>query len=461
MSDAASGLSSSAGVLVVDDEPGLRRFLQLLLSGEGWTVDVAESAEQALQVYDPARHDVVLQDMQMPGMDGIALIEALAKRDADATSVVMTAFSTWDSAVQAMRLGAYDYVKKPFDNDEIKRLVHRALERRRALRAGQRGVRPARPLIGNSAQLTAVLRLIERAATTDATVLVSGESGTGKELVARQLHHASLRRDRAFLSINCGALPGSLLESELFGHAKGAFTGAIADKPGLFALADGGTLFLDEVGEMEPDVQVKFLRALETREVMPVGGRAPVTFDVRFVAATNRDLAQEVSAGRFREDLFYRLNVIPVTLPPLRERVEDIPLLVGHFLNRYNAKMGRALEGVSEPALRALMAHDWPGNIRELENAVQRAVALAEGSRVTLADLPGLSEAAVPEPASRELQTIPPDGLDLEAHLAGIERTLIEAALERTDGHVTNAAKLLGMSFRQLRYRIKKLDIDR
>ena len=450
--------TAPSAILVVDDEPALLRFLELMLAGEGYAVTACASGAAALAAFDPARTDLVLHDLMMPGLGGLELLDELTRRDPDVVAIVMTAFATWATAVEAMRKGAHGYVKKPFDTDEVKALVARAVECRRLKRSGDAEVaRAGHGLVGDSPALRELLAKIKRVAATDSTILVRGESGTGKELVARTIHQRSARRDQAMLSINCAALPDALLESELFGHKKGAFSGAIADKPGLFALADGGTLFLDEVGELSPEVQAKLLRALESREFMPVGGTASRKVDLRFVAATNRDLGAAVAAGRFREDLYYRLAVIPLELPPLRARKDDIPLLVGHFLARYNQRWGRGVERIDEDALAALAAHDWPGNVRGLDNCIQRAVALCEGGRITLADLP--FKAVPPAPSGPASIALPPGGLDLEALLLATERGLIEAALARTGGHLTNAAPLLGMTFRQLRYRVRKLGI--
>ena len=444
-------------ILVVDDQTAVLRFLDILLTKDGYEVDLAEDGQAALDIFQAGQHDLVLQDLRMPGMSGIQLLTELKKRDEDVLAIVMTAFSTWDSAVEAMRLGAYDYIKKPFDNDNIRTLIGRAIEHKQAQ---QRVSDPeeylrVKTVIGNSQGLRSVFSLVRRVAATDSTVLITGESGTGKELVARSIHLLSSRRDRNFLSANCGAFAESILESELFGHVRGAFTSAIADKKGLFEVADSGTLFLDELGEMSSQVQVKLLRVLEEREFTPLGGIDPVKVDVRFIAATNCDLEQGVSQGSFREDLYYRLNVIPVQLPPLRDRKEDIPLLAGHFLNVYNRQMHKEVVKFSDQAMESLMAYDWPGNVRELENTVQRAVALVEGTEVQRDDLLGKIQSAQPASGGLALE-IPPEGLSLEERMGEIEKAYIRAALERTDGHMTNGAKLLGMSFRSMRYKVKK-----
>ncbi len=452
--------AAQGSILVVDDEQGIVRFLDILLSKEGYDVDVAESGQVALELFDPARHDLVLQDLKMPGFSGIQLLEELKKRDEGVLSIIMTANSTWETAVDAMRLGAYDYIKKPFDNDIIRSLVARAIAQKQAQRSvGQPSESLlVKPVIGNSQGLHEVFSMVRRVAATDSTILITGESGTGKELVARSIHLRSLRRDENFISANCGAFTESILESELFGHMRGAFTSAIADKKGLFEVAHRGTLFLDEVGEMSSQVQVKLLRVLEEREFTPVGGTETVRVDVRFIAATNRNLEEEVEQGRFREDLFYRLNVIPIELPPLRDRREDIPLLAGHFLKVYNSSMHKEVLRFSEDAMSALMSYEWPGNVRELENTVQRAVALAEHAEVHRDDLLGKIRAAA-APSNELSLEIPPEGLSLEGRLEEIEKAYICAAMKRTNGHMTNAAKLLGMSFRSIRYKVKKLGL--
>ncbi len=449
-------------VLVVDDEESMREFLSVILRKEGHEVETAAGGEEALERERNASFDVVLEDLKMPGMDGIELLQALKERDPELLVIIMTAYSTWNSAVEAMRLGAYDYVRKPFDNNDIKATVARAVSLKRAHERAEappeRGTGRGATMVGHSAKMQEVFSLIRRVAPSDSTVLIMGESGTGKELVARALHYNSLRREQTFLSVNCGAFTETLLESELFGHVRGAFTGAVVDKKSLFEVADKGTLFLDEVAEMSLTTQVKFLRVLEEREFMPVGGTERKRVDVRFVTATNKELLEEVEAGRFREDLYYRLNVIPIRIPRLRDRREDIPLLAGHFLARYARRVRRDVKGFSEEAMESLMNHVWPGNVRELDNVVQRAVTLTEGNMIEVQDLVGQFH-ALPESGRLVFTEVPEAGLDLDARMKEIEKAYIELALKKTGGNLTRAAALLGTSFRSIRYKVKKYGI--
>jgi len=458
-------------VLVVDDEPGMRELLTMVLEKAGHTVTTASDGATALATYAAATQaeepfDLVLQDVRMTGMDGISVLRTLRERDPEASVVIMTAYSSWQSAVEAMRLGAFDYLRKPFDNREVRATVQRAITARHERAAGgESGAiwEKVAGMVGHGASMQEVFGVVRRVAPTDSTVCITGESGTGKELIARALHRASARSAHPFISVNCGAFVETLLESELFGHARGAFTGAVSDRKGLFQVADGGTLFLDEVGEMTPATQVKLLRVLEDRTVTPVGAHAAVPISVRIVAATNKQLEAEARSGNFREDLFYRLNVIPLHLPPLRERRDDIPLLAGQFLARYARSMGKSVTVFQPAAMDALMAHDWPGNVRELENRVQRAVALAEGPEIGVDALMGR-----PAGARSEVQlpmatpaAIPEEGFDLTEHLEQVEKQLLKRALEQTGGHATNAAALLGLTFRAFRYKLKKYGLRR
>ena len=453
-------------VLVVDDERSMRELLQTILEVEGYRVLCAESGEDAVKVFTSDESiDLVIQDLKMPGMDGRQLLRWFQSRDVGVPIVVITAFSTWDDAVEAMRLGAYDYIKKPFDTDTIRSVVARAVERYEFMRSCSDSERESAngwvELIGNNAPIQEVLRLVKRIARTDSTVLVQGESGTGKELVARAIHYRSHRRSQPFVPVNCSAFTESLLESELFGHVRGAFTGAVADKDGLFRTANGGTLFLDEVADMSLTTQVKILRVLEDRRITPVGDAQQTPIDVRIIAATNKDVEGEVEAGRFREDLFYRLNVIPIDIPALRERREDIPLLVGHFLAKYSKRLGKEVESISDRALRFLNEYSWPGNVRELENVIQRHVALCDGNAIDSISMGGRHRNKRAAECSNGGQNvlIPPDGVDLEEILEKLERRFLREALKITDGNLTNAAKLLGMSYRSMRYRVKKLQV--
>ncbi len=454
-------------ILVVDDEENVRELLSLLLTRAGYEVTTAPDGAAALAAFRAHGADLVLQDLKMPGMDGMELLRQIKALDLLVPVIVLTAFAGFDHAVEAMRLGAYDFLKKPFDNDQVRAAVERAIARLRRHREAGGGPPPApRDWVGHAPVMRQVAELVRRVGPTDSTVLVTGESGTGKELISRALHDASLRAQESFVTVNCAAFPETLLESELFGHARGAFTGAVTAKKGLMEAADKGTFFLDEIGDMPLSLQSKLLRVLEDRAVTPVGETKPRQVDVRFVTATNRDLEAAVAAGTFRADLYYRLNVIPIRLPPLRERREDIPLLAGHFLDLYAKRMGRPATRITDAAMEALMAGDWPGNIRELANTLQRAVALSSSGLIDVADL-GLSRPASGPSSPPPLaggqglppQTLPAEGLDLEAALEDLERHYLRQALERTDGNLTQAAVLLGMSLRSIRYKVSKLGL--
>ena len=456
-------------VLVVDDEPGLRGMLEISLRRDGHRALTAGNGLEALALLnkDPAIQ-VVLCDLRMEPMDGLTLLGAIRQQRPDVLVVIMTAHAEWDTAVKAMRLGAYNFIQKPFDLPQVKAMINRAVAaylHRQESRSN--GEAPSMVhLVGSCPAMQAIQTLIEQISSTDSTVLVTGESGTGKELVARALHYASLRADGPMVRINSGALAPSLLESELFGHVKGSFTGAIEDRPGLFALADKGTLFLDEVGELAQETQVKLLRVLECGEYLPVGGREVRTANVRIVAATNRDLLAQVRAGAFREDLYYRLAVIPIHLPPLRERVEDIALIAGHLLARHAVRMRRGVNGFTPDALEALRRHSWPGNIRELDNRIQRGVALTqEGdikSQALFGDAPQtlLPMADTSAPDDRLLARVKAgEVIDLEGEQLRRERVLVEAALERTGDNLTESARILGITFRQIRYKVRQLGL--
>ena len=449
---------SAGNIMVVDDEPSMRRFLRIMLEGEGYRVFDTDDGNVALARAAEERFDVIIQDVRMPKMDGLTLLGKIQELEKPPLVLVVTAFSTWDDAVQAMRLGAHDYVKKPFDNDHIRMTVSQAITRRRLqekLAEARGGTAPnVGNLIGNSSAIQQIVRMVQRAAPTDSTILIRGESGTGKELVARAIHYGSLRAQEPFIPVNCGAFAEQLLESELFGHVRGSFTGAVSDKKGLLEIADQGTFFLDEVAEMSAATQVKLLRVLENREFKPVGGVKTKSVDVRFITATNQDLERMVQDGGFREDLYYRLNVIPIVLPPLRERRGDIPLLAGHFLALYSRRMRKKVVGIEDAAMELLLAYEWPGNVRELENMVERAVALTEGEIITRDDLAGNILRAEPVALDDE-------GVDLAHKLEEMERELIERALKAADGKLTRAAELLKIPFRSIRYRIKKLGIRR
>ncbi len=455
----------------MDDDASLRETLEILLTRAGHAVTAAGSAQEALEIASEKEFDAALLDVRMPGsgLDGIALLARICKRFPATVPIVMTAYSTWAQAVEAMRLGAFDYVRKPFDNDDILATIDRALRLARA--QGEASARESveRTIFGRSPAIQELHALIARVAPTDSTVLIQGESGTGKELVARALHAGSPRAQEPFITVNCAAFPETLLESEMFGHIKGAFTGAVADKPGLLEAADKGTFFLDEISEMSPALQVKLLRMLEEREYTPVGAVKPRKADVRFIAATNRRLEEDVKSGRFREDLYYRLNVIPMRLPPLRERRGDVPILAGRFLAVYAQSMRSKAKGISEEAIEILMRHDWPGNVRELENCIQRAVALADAETIGVQDLDeriarggGRAAGSVSSLAglAGDPYDIPEEGIRLDEKVDALEAGYIAAALKRTGGNVSRAAPLLGLTFRALRYKIKKLGIQ-
>jgi DNA-binding NtrC family response regulator len=433
-------------ILVVDDETSILNTLQILLRGEGFEVTVAVSGREALERFDDVAPDVVLTDIRMPGMSGLELLAAVRERDPELPVILMTAQASLQSAMQAVNQGAFYYLQKPFSNGELVALCRRAAETRslkQENRALKREIRRrddsrARRPVGKNRAFLEVLRLAETVAPTDSTVLITGESGTGKEILARYIHSLSEREDGPFVSINCGALPESLLESELFGHVKGSFTGAVRDKEGLLVAACGGTLFLDEVGEMSPALQVKMLRALQEREVVPVGATEPIAIDVRIIAATNRDLEHEVRRGAFRSDLYYRLNVITLHLPPLRERPGDIPLLAEHFLKGLAERNGGEPLRLSEAAMERLQRYDWPGNVRELENALERAAVLTRGREI---DVDALPARIVEPPPPALVADRPPVNPTLDL----IERAYILWVLQAEGGNKARAAEVLGI----------------
>jgi two-component system response regulator PilR (NtrC family) len=453
-----------ARVLVVDDERSMREVLAITLQHAGYDVTVADRGAAAIARLADGAFDIVLTDLRMPDTDGMAVLRAVREHDAETIVIVMTAYASTESAVEAMKLGAYDYVTKPFKLDEIRVKLGNALERKRlkdenrALRRQLTGRAPLDGFIGRSAAMQTVFDTIGKIADSASTVLVTGESGTGKELVARAIHETSHRKGRPFVSINCGAMPETLMESELFGHVKGAFTGAVAASEGLFAAADGGTLFLDEITEIAPPLQVKLLRAIQERQVRRIGDVRDIAFDVRLIAASNRNVERAVAEGVLRGDLFYRLNVIPIHLPPLRDRRDDIPLLVAHFIEKVAAAQRKPVRRITPAALALLEAHSWPGNVRELENVVERAMVLGTGDVLDVDALP----AEIGQAVSIDVPAVdlPVDGVDLEATLARIEQRYIEMALQRTRGVQTKAAELLGVSFRQFRYKVRKHSVQ-
>jgi two-component system NtrC family response regulator len=442
-------------ILIVDDERNARDALKSLLSDEGYEVREASDGEEGLEALGEFRPDAVLCDVRMPKMDGLTLLKRARDDGHEALFIMMTAFGSIETAVEAMRRGAEDYLTKPLDVSAVTARLEKALEKRQLIRDNQllreriREKYQFSNIVGDSSELQAVFDMVKRAAPTRATVLILGESGTGKELIAQAIHEESPRRQKPFVKVNCAALSETLLESELFGHEKGSFTGAVGRREGRFELADGGTLFLDEIGDISPGLQVKLLRVLQQREFERVGGTNTLKVDVRVVAATNKDLGAEVKASRFREDLYYRLNVVSVTLPPLRRRKSDIPALVAHFIERYSELHGKEVRGLAPGTLNALLSYDWPGNVRELGNVVERAVVLARGTELTSDDLPPTMRG--PRPRDRS-----PDTLIPGAALYDIEREAILRTLEMVDGSTSRAADVLGISVRKIQYRLKE-----
>jgi len=447
-------------VLVVDDERRQRDILQMILESEGYETTAAGNGRQALQAARTQPFDVVLTDLKMPDMSGIELLSELLASQPGLCVTLMTAHGTIDSAVDAMKKGAFDYLTKPLEKDEVLVVLRRAMERshlvreNRMLKEQLRERFRVRNIVGAHGSMQDVFRIVHKVAASGSTVLIYGESGTGKELVAQALHHESERKARPFYAVNVAALPESILEAELFGHEKGSFTGADARKIGLFEQASGSTLFLDEVGDLKRDLQVKLLRALQEREILRVGGTERVPIDVRIVAATNADLERAVREGRFREDLYYRLNVIPIVLPPLRDRRTDIPLLVEHFMARYTDPANR--KEMSEAALSVLTAYGWPGNVRQLESVIERTLLLSEGDVIEPEDLPAAVRAGIGAPRGPMDLEIPDAGIDLDA----LERGLILKALDKAAGNVSRAARLLGLSRRTLQYRMEKIQAE-
>jgi DNA-binding NtrC family response regulator len=449
-----------AHLLIVDDEPGIRQLLTLVFERDGHHVRVAEGGRRALELLRSEPVDLIISDVKMPDMNGIDLLRAARELSPDVAVVMMTAFATVDTAREAFKLGADDFIQKPFDVDELKLIVAKALEKldlvkeNQAFRRAQRDRGKLGNIIGRSSRMQAVYQMIETVAEVQSTVLVTGESGTGKELVARAIHDLSPRAEKPFISINCGAFTETLLESELFGYTKGAFTGANTNRKGLFEASQKGTIFLDEIGEMSPAMQVKLLRVLQERKVRPVGAHDEIDIDTRVITATNRDLSSMVKDNSFREDLFYRVSVIPIELPPLRERSEDISDLIDHFVNKFCRETGRTLT-VSEKALRLLEAYMWPGNVRELEHTIERAVALERTDSIQPDRLP---EAITNYNPTRVVSdsALPDEGLNITAHLEHLEKNYILEALQRTGGNQTRAAELLHLSVRSLRHLLDK-----
>jgi two-component system response regulator PilR (NtrC family) len=462
-------------ILIVEDEKSMRDLLGLMLRKEGYGVETAESADIASgKIVKSGEYDLVISDISMPGMSGLELLRHTRKVSPDTEVILMTAFGSKQTAIDALNDGALYYVEKPFDLDEMKAVVRKTLQQtllvsenadlklqNRDLRAELKGRYQFEGLIGGSEKMKAIYQLIRRVAATGSTVMVSGESGTGKELIARAIHYNSGRGEKGFVSINCGALPDELLESELFGHMKGSFTGATNHKQGLFEVASGGTIFLDEIGETSAAMQIKLLRVLQERRIRRVGGTEEIHVDARVITASNQDLGKLVREKRFREDLYYRINVIAIHMPTLRERPEDIPALAEHFLIKYRRVIGKAISrGIAKAAMERLEAYDWPGNVRQLENVVERAVALATGEEIGPESLPPEVRTGAPAIGEPDLP-LPKEGLDVEMYLESTRRQYMLKAMERTGGVQTRAAELLGMTFRSFRYFAKKYHLGR
>jgi two-component system, NtrC family, response regulator AtoC len=445
-------------ILIIDDEPSLRQTVSMILGEEGYEVHVASDGREGLDKALDLQPDMVLTDVRMPGMPGLEFLERYRAEGGEALVIVMTAYGSTELAIEAMKKGAYDYVPKPFSADQLVLAIRKAQERealRREVSRLREEVTADRRFSGIIAKSPAMKNAIEMAtkvARYPSPVLITGESGTGKELIARLIHDQSDRAGLAFVAVNCGAIPENLLESELFGYVRGAFTGADRDKPGLFEAASGGTLFLDEIGEMPATLQVKLLRVLQDGQIRRLGESRSRQVDARIVAATNRNLEDEIRAGGFRKDLFFRIAVVPIHLPPLRQRSEEVPLLARHFLDRYNRSLGLAIEGIEPDAMKALLEYSFTGNVRELENVIERAMVLAEGPRLALDDLPHHVRAPV---RALEEVDLGDDELSVKKHGAVLERRLIQKALERTGGNRTRAAELLDLSSRALLYKIR------
>jgi DNA-binding NtrC family response regulator len=456
-------------ILIVEDEPKMLRLLELNLTEEGYTTHTASDAETGLNTLRQEKIDLVVTDLKLPGMDGLEFLQAVKRTDARIPVIVMTAYGTVETAVEAMKAGASDYVLKPFSLEEMKLIVRKELDVH-DLREENRSLREAlgrryefKNIVARSPKMQEVLATVERVAPTNSTILLGGESGSGKDLIARAIHQHSRRASGPFIKINCTAIPENLLESELFGYEKGAFTGAVSSKPGKFELADKGTIFLDEIGDVPGTIQVKLLRVLQDRDFERLGGTKTLKVDVRVVAATNQDLRAALEQGTFREDLYYRLNVVPINIPPLRERKEDIPYLVDHFIERFVRESGKPIKGITPAAQKMLMEFHWPGNVRELENIIERAVSLSAGAKLDVADIrldlspsrPGGADIASFALSAGGTTAFPPPGVTLEQ----FEDEMIKEALRRAGGNKSQAARLLGLSRNALRYRLSKMGL--
>ncbi len=457
-------------VLVVDDEESIREFFEIMLKREGFEVLTATNGVEAVDRLKKERFDLVISDLQMPEMSGMELLQAAKELDPELVVIMITAFGSTETAVEAMKLGAYDYVQKPFKIDEVKIIIRQALEKRslrmeNALLKRELGTKYAFDnIIGSAPPMLRIYEMVKRVANTKSSVLITGESGTGKELIARAIHFNGPLKDRPFVTVNCGAIPENLMESEMFGHKKGSFTGAIADKKGLFEVANGGTIFLDELGELPLPMQVKLLRVIQEGTFKRVGGTEDITVDVRIISATNKTLDVEVRAGRFREDLFYRMNVIQIHCPPMRERREDIAMLANHFLEKFAKGLGVEVKRIGNEAMDVLKRYHYPGNVRELENIIERTVALEPGNIILPESLPRhLLDAQQPSAGpldANKIEIHDDQGIDLEKLTADFERTLLTKALQQAGGIKKRAAKLLGISFRSMRYRVDKYGLS-
>ena len=453
-------------ILVVDDEESIREFLEIMLKKEGYEVTLAEDGQKAKDLLTKKTFDMIISDLQMPHVTGIELLKHVKETYPDTVFMLITAFGTTETAVEAMKMGAYDYLTEPFKIDEVRMNIQNAL-RSRNLEVENRTLKKElvkeysfQNMVGNSPAMHAIYDMVKRVSQTPTNVLITGESGTGKEVVAKAIHYNGPLKDKPFVTVNCGAIPENLMESEMFGHKKGSFTGAVADKAGLFEVADGGTLFLDEVGELPLTIQVKLLRAIQERVIRRVGATEDMKVDVRIIAATNRNLEEMVSKGTFRQDLFYRLNVINIRTPGLRERREDVPLLANHFLKKYNERLGKNIGAISTEAMEILKKYDYPGNVRELENLIERTVALEGGATILPESLPPMvnTSSGRKMASSNEIE-IGDDGVDLDKVMGQIEKELLVKAIHAAGGVKKRAAKLLHISFRSMRYRIEKYNL--
>lgn len=454
-----------ATILVVDDDKGMREFLDIMLTREGYDVSCARDAREGLDRCRKQRFDLIITDLRMPKIDGIEFLKSVKDVSPESLVILITAYASGETAVRAMKEGAYDYIEKDFNIEEFTSTIRSALESNGRMQDDAKFIRDIEnsvcfgEIIGKSREMLKVYSLIKKVADTTANVLILGESGTGKELVAKAIHENSPRKDMPFVVINCGGIPENLLESELFGYLKGSFTGAYADKPGLFEIARGGTIFLDEVAELPPVLQVKLLRVVQEKTFLRIGGTENIRVDVRIISATNRNLEEMVQKGDFREDLYYRLNVIPISIPPLRERKDDIPVLTKYFIEKYSREFGKGIKNISNYALELLMDYSFPGNVRELENIIERSVALEHSSIVLPENLMISRENSAAKNETFKIENIPDQGLNLNDELARFERAIIGKALEKSKGSKTKAAELLMISFDSLRYRIEKLGI--